>query len=68
LLDFGRYRNLPYFFVVCDGGGEHQVHPAKEVADSHTPQTLKLQMGPAALGGILLLAGRYSVSWTAPAA
>jgi GT2 family glycosyltransferase len=32
-------------------------HPAKLVRDSHTPQTLKAQMGLAALGGALLLGG-----------
>jgi cellulose synthase/poly-beta-1,6-N-acetylglucosamine synthase-like glycosyltransferase len=36
-----------------------QAHPAKAVADSHTPQTLKLQMGLAALGGILVVAGVF---------
>lgn len=32
-------------------------YPAKLVRDAHTPQTLKAQMGLAALGGILLMAG-----------
>lgn len=32
-------------------------HPAKLMRDSHTPQTLKLQMGLAGLGGILLAGG-----------
>ena len=32
-------------------------YPAKLVHDSHTPQTLKAQMGLAALGGVLLLGG-----------
>jgi len=36
-----------------------RAHPTKAVADSHTPQTLKLQMGLAALGGILLVAGVF---------
>ncbi len=34
-------------------------HPDKLVRDSHTPQVLKLQMGLAALGGGLLLAGLW---------
>jgi cellulose synthase/poly-beta-1,6-N-acetylglucosamine synthase-like glycosyltransferase len=36
-----------------------RAHPAKAVADSHTPQTLKLQMGLAGLGGILVVAGVF---------
>ena len=32
-------------------------YPAKLVRDSHTPQTLKVQMGLAALGGAMLLGG-----------
>lgn len=35
-------------------------YPAKLVRDSHTPQTLKAQMGLAALGGVLLLGGGMS--------
>lgn len=34
-----------------------QRYPAKLVRDSHTPQTLKVQMGLAGLGGALLLIG-----------
>jgi GT2 family glycosyltransferase len=32
-------------------------YPSKLATDSHTPQTLKIQMGLAALGGLFLLAG-----------
>jgi hypothetical protein len=35
-------------------------HPGKLARDSHTPQALKLQMGLAALGALLLLAGVLS--------
>jgi hypothetical protein len=34
-----------------------RAHPAKLMRDSHTPQSLKLQIGLAGLGGILLAAG-----------
>lgn len=39
-----------------------QRHPAKLAYDSHTPQILKVQMGLAAFGGILLLVGAV-VGW-----
>ncbi|MDY7080754.1 MAG: glycosyltransferase [Chloroflexota bacterium] len=35
-------------------------HPDKLVRDSHTPQVLKLQMGLAALGGLLIVGGLLS--------
>lgn len=35
-------------------------HPAKLIQDSHTPQILKVQMGLAVLGGLLLLGGGLS--------
>ncbi|HET90390.1 MAG TPA: glycosyltransferase [Chloroflexi bacterium] len=38
-------------------------HPGKLVRDSHTPQVLKLQMGLAALGGVLLLGGVWDRRW-----
>jgi glycosyltransferase involved in cell wall biosynthesis len=34
-----------------------RAHPSKLVRDSHTPQVLKLQMGLAGLGGLLLIGG-----------
>ena len=37
-------------------------HPAKLARDSHTPQMLKVQMGLAALGGVLLLGGSMTGS------
>ncbi len=39
-------------------------HPDKLVRDSHTPQVLKLQMGLAAVGGLLIAAGLLSSVWS----
>ncbi len=36
-----------------------RAHPSKLVQDSHTPQVLKLQMGLAGLGGLLLVGGLF---------
>jgi len=38
-------------------------YPGKLVHDSHTPQVLKLQMGLAALGALLLLSGASMRAW-----
>jgi GT2 family glycosyltransferase len=43
-------------------------YPDKLVRDSHTPQVLKLQMGLAALGGLLLLSGAGTRAWALAAA
>lgn len=37
-------------------------HPAKLAHDSHTPQILKMQIGLAALGGVLLVAGALATN------
>lgn len=40
-----------------------QRFPSKLVHDSHTPQSLKAQMGLAALGGVLFLLGGLTARW-----
>jgi len=47
-----------------------RAHPGKLVRDSHTPQALKLQMGLAALGALLLVGGWWDarLAWAGLAA
>jgi hypothetical protein len=41
-------------------------HPSKLIRDSHTPQVLKMQMGLAALGALMIVGGIWN-TWLAVA-
>jgi hypothetical protein len=41
-----------------------QEHPSKLIRDSHTPQVLKVQMGLAALGALMIVGGLWN-TWMA---